>query len=73
MKPADVKSNIYINSSKEINDKNPKFKVGDNIRTSKYKTVFAKGYTPNWAEEVFVIKNVKNTVPWTYVINDLNG
>ena len=73
MKPVDVKSNIYINSSKEINDKNLKFKVGDNIRISKYKTVFAKGYTPNWPEEVFVIKNVKNTVPWTYVINDING
>ena len=67
MKPVDVKSNTYINSSKEINDKNPKFKVGDNVRISKCKNVFAKGYTLNWSEEVFVIKKVKNTVPWTYV------
>ena len=73
MKPIDVKSNIYIDSSKEINGKNPKLKVGDNVRLSKYKSVFAKGYTRNWSEEVFVIKKVKNTVPWTYVINDLNG
>ena len=72
-KPVDVKSNTYINSSKEINDKNPKFKVGDNVRILKYKNVFAEGHTPNWSEEVFVIKKVKNTVRWTYVINDLNG
>ena len=43
------------------------------MRASKYKNIFAKGYTPNWSEEVFVIKEIKNTVPWTYVINDLNG
>ena len=73
MKPIEVKSYIYIDSSKEINDKNPKFKIGDNVRISKYKNVFAKGYTPIWSEEVFVIKKVKNTVPWTYVINDVNG
>ena len=57
---------------KGVNDKDPKFKVGDHVRISKYKNIFAKGYTPNWSEEVFVIKKVKNTVPWTYVINDLN-
>ena len=73
MKPIDVKDNTYINSSKEINNKDPKFKVGDHIRISKYKNIFAKGYMPNWSEEVFVIKKVKNTIPWTYVINDLNG
>ena len=73
MKPADVKDNTYIDFKKEVNDKNPKFKVGDHVRISKYKNIFAKGYTPNWSEEVFVIKKVKNTVPWTYVINDLNG
>ena len=56
MKSANVKSNTYIDSSKEINDKNPKFKIGDNVRISKYKNVFAKGYTPNWSEVVFVIK-----------------
>ena len=73
MKPIDVKDNTYINTDKETNDKDPKFKVGDRVRISKYKNIFAKGYTPNWSEEVFVIKKVKNTVPWTYVINDLNG
>ena len=73
MKPADVKDNTYINADKEFNNKDPKFKVDDHVRTSKYKNIFAKGYTPNWSEEVFVIKNVKNTVPWTFVINDLNG
>ena len=73
MKPVDVKSNTYIDSSKEINDKNPKIKIGDNVIILKYKKVFAKGFTPNWSEEFFVIKIVKNTVPWTYVINDLNG
>ena len=73
MKPVDVKDNTYIDFKKEVNDKDPKFKVGDHVRISKYKNIFAKGYTPNWSEEVFVIKKVKNTVKWTYVINDLNG
>ena len=63
MKPVDVKSNTYIDSSKEINNKNPKFKIGDIFRISKYKNIFAKGYTPNWSEEIFLIKKVKNTVP----------
>ena len=73
MKPVDVKDNTYIDFKKEVNDKDPKFKVGNHVRISKYKNIFAKGYTPNWSEEVFVIKKVKNTVTWTYVINDLNG
>ena len=73
MKPIDVKNNTYINIDKEISNKDPKFKVGDRVRISKYKNIFAKGYTPNWSEEIFVIKKVKNTVMWTYVINDLNG
>ena len=72
MKPIDVKDNTYINVDKEINNKDPKFKVGDPVRISKYKNIFAKGYMPNGSEEVFVIKKVENTVPWTYVINDLN-
>ena len=72
MKPIDVKDNTYINTDKKINHKDPKFKVGDRVRISKYKNNFAKGYTPNWSEVVFVIKKFKNTVPWTYVINDLN-
>ena len=73
MKPVDAKSNTYIDSSKEVNDKNPKFKIVSNVRISKYMNAFAKGYTPNWSEKVFVIKKVKNTVPLTYVTNDLKG
>ena len=71
MKPIDVKDNTYIDFGKEVNDNDPKFKVGDHVRISKYKSIFAKGYTPNWSEEVFVIKRIKNTVSWTYVIDDV--
>ena len=67
------KYNTYINIDKEVNDHDPKFKVGYHVRISKYKNLFAKGYTRNWSEEIFVIKEMKNTVSWTYVINDLNG
>ena len=73
MKPIDVKDNTYIDFGKEVNDNYPKFKVGDHVRIAKYKNIFAKGYTPNWSEEVFVIKEIKNTVPRTYAINDLNS
>ena len=73
MKPADFKDNTYINADKEINNKDPKFKVGNYVRISKYKNIFAKGYMPNWSEEVFIIKKIKINIPWTYVINDLNG
>ena len=72
-KPVDVKDNTYINFVKEINDKDPKLKVGDHVRISKYKNVFTKGYMPNWSEEVFISSKIKNSVPWTYIINDLNG
>ena len=72
MKPADVKNSTYIDVKKETNDKNPKFKVGDHVKISKYKNIFAKEYMPNWSEKIFVIRKIKNTVPWTYVINDLN-
>ena len=72
MNPIDVKDHTYVDSKKEVNDKDPKFKVGDNVRISKYKNIFTKGYTPNFSEECFVIAKVKNTVSWTYVINDLN-
>ena len=72
MKSVNVKSSTSINSSKETNDKNLKYKIGDNFRISKYKNVFANVYTPNWSEEVFMIKKVKNNVSWTY-INDLHG
>ena len=73
MKPVDIKLSTYIDSGKENNKKNAKFKIGDIVRISKYKNIFARGYTPAWSEEVFVITKVKNTVPWTYVVNDLNG
>ena len=73
MKPVDVTDNTYIDFKKEINNKDPKFKVGDYVRISKYKNIFTKGYMPNWSEEIFIIKKIKNTVLWTYVINDLNG
>ena len=73
MKAIEVKNNTCIESSKEIHDKDPKFKFGDHVRISKYKNIFTKGYTPNWSEEVYVIKEVKNTVRWTYLIKDLNG
>ena len=72
MKAVHVNSNTYVESSKEINNKNPKFIVGDDPAISKYENIFAKGYTPNWSEEIFVIKKDKNTVPQTYVINDVN-
>ena len=71
VKLIDVKPNTYNDSSKEINEKDPKFKFGHTFRISKQENVFTKGYTPNWSEEVFVIKNVANTVPWTYVISDI--
>ena len=62
MKPVDVKDNTYIDFKKELNDKDPKFKVGDHVRISKCKNIFAKGYTPIWSEEVFVVSKIKNTV-----------
>ena len=62
MKPIAGKWSIYIASSKEIKDKNPKFKIGDTVRVSKYKNIFAKGYIPNWFQDVFVTKKFKNTM-----------
>ena len=59
IKPVDVKDNTYINFKKEVRDKNPKFKVGDHARISKYKNIFAKRYMPNWSEEIFIIKKLK--------------
>ena len=73
MKPVDVKDNTYIDFFKKVNDKDPKFKIGDHVRISKYKNIFAKGYMPNWSEEIFMINKIKNTIPWTYVVNDLNS
>ena len=73
MKPVDIKDNRYIDFEKEVNDKDPKFKIDDRVRISKYKNIFAKGYMQNWSEESFIISKIKNTVPWTYDINDFNG
>ena len=71
-KPIDVTGDSYTECHEDFNKKDPKFKVGDHVRISKYKNIFAKGYTPNWSEEVFVVSKIKNTVPWIYVVSDLN-
>ena len=73
MKAIDVTDDSFAEYNEESNKKIPKCKVGDNVRISKYKNIFAKGYVPNCSEEIFVIKKVKKKVPWTYFINDLNG
>ena len=73
MKSADVKPNAYIDSSKEMNGEDPKFKIGDIVRISKYNNIFAKGYAPNSSDKVFEIKKVKNTLPWAHVTSDLKG
>ena len=78
MKPIEATDDYYAKSNgtafnENPNKKDPKFKVGDHVRISKYKNIFAKGYAPNRSEEVFVINKIKNTVLWTYAISDLNG
>ena len=73
MKPIDIKQDSYAEYNVHSNEKHPKFKVGDHVRVLKYRTFFSKGYTLNCSEEIFVISKTKNTLPWTYVINDLNG
>ena len=65
MKHIDVTDDFFVEYSEESNKKDPKFKVGDHVRISKYKNIFAKGYAPNWSKEVFVINKIKITVPWT--------
>ena len=72
LESVDVISKGHINFNRKNNYKDPKSKVGDYVRISKYKNIFTKGYVPNWSEKVFVIKKVKNTVPWTYLTEDLN-
>ena len=72
-KPIDITFDSYAEYNKDSDKIEPKFKVGDRARISKYKNIFAKGYTQNCSEEVFIISKVKNTIPWTYVICDLNG
>ena len=73
MKLADVNSSTYIDFGKENNNEDTKCKAGDYARIWKCKNIFANGHILNWSEEVFVIKKFKNTVPWAYVISDLNG
>ena len=72
MKPVDVKPSIYIDFNKENKKNGPKFKVDDSVSIPKYKNIFVKGYVQNWSGEVFVMKQVKYTVPSIYV-SDLNG
>ena len=73
IKLIDVKLGSYAEYNVDSDKKDLKFQVCDHVRISKYKNIFAKGYAPNWSEEVFLTSKVKKTVPWTYVINDLNG
>ena len=73
MKPIDVTDDSYLEYNDNCNKKYPKFKVGDHVRISKQKNIFAKRYAPNWPEEVFVVSRIKNTVLRSYVVSDLNG
>ena len=73
MKPEDVTDDSFVEYSEEANKKDPKFKIGDNVRISNYKNIFAKGFTLNWSGEFFVVNKVQDTVPWTPLINGLNG
>ena len=73
VKPKDVKNDnnrVYID---EHNKKSTRFNVGDRVRISKFKNIFAKGYTPNWREEIFIVNKINDTVPWAYSLKDLNG
>ena len=63
MKPIDVENDFFAEYNEESNEKDPKFKIGDHVRISKYKSTFAKGYTPNWSEEIFIVKKIQITVP----------
>ena len=73
IKPIDVTSDSYAKYDKDSYVTKLKLKFGDNVRISKYRNIFAKGYTENWSEEVFVVSKIKSAVPWAYVISDLNG
>ena len=73
MKPIDVKCDFFAEYNEECNEKDPNFKVGDHVSISNFKNVFAKEYTPHWSEEIFITKKIKNTMPGTHVISDLNG
>ena len=66
-------THILILKKKEVNDKDPKFGVGDNVRISKYENNFVRGYTPNCSKDIFIVSKIKNAVTWSYVINEVNG
>ena len=68
MKPVDVKPRRFIDFGIKNNEKDPEFKISDQLRILKYKNICS-----NYSEENFAIKIVKNTVTWTYIISDLNG
>ena len=71
MKPIDVTGDSFAEYNEDVNKKGPKFKVNDHVSISKYKNIFAKVYIPDWSEEVFIVHEIKNTVPWTYTVSDL--
>ena len=73
MKPTDVTSDSYAERNEDSHVTNIKFKVGGCVRISKYKNIFAKGYTQNWSEEAFVVRKIKDSVPWTHAVSELNG
>ena len=56
MTPIDVKNDSFAEYNEESNEKDPKIKVNDHVRISKYKNIFTKGYAPNWSEEIIVVK-----------------
>ena len=72
IEPIDVKNNksVYIY---EHNEKDSRFKVGDRVRISKFRNIFAKRYTPNWSRELFIVDKINDTVPYTYNFKDING
>ena len=69
----DTNLSKYTNFNKENDEEDRKFEILNHVRISKYKNIFEKIYFPNWSKEDFMIKMVKTTVPWTYIIGDLNG
>ena len=73
IKPINVTNDSYVEYNENSNMKGPKLTVNDYVRISKYKNIFAKGYVPNWPEKVFIVNEIKSTVPWTYTISYLNG
>ena len=68
-----LRGDSHAEYKEDFNKKDPRFKIGDHVRISKYKNIFAKGYAPNWSEDLFVVSKITNTLPWTYVVSDSNG